>query len=59
VLAASQSIAGTISVSTGPLRIGGNSIWGEFFQGRIDDVRVYNRALTQGEIQSDMNTPLP
>ena len=59
VQAASQSIAGAISVSTGPLRIGGNSIWGEFFQGRIDDVRVYNRALTQGEIQSDMNTPLP
>jgi glucose/arabinose dehydrogenase/PKD repeat protein len=59
VQAASQSIAGAISVSTGPLRIGGNSIWGEFFQGRIDDVRIYNRALTQGEIQSDMNTPLP
>jgi glucose/arabinose dehydrogenase/PKD repeat protein len=59
VQAASATISGTISVSTGPLRIGGNSMWGEFFQGRIDDVRVYNRALTQGEIQSDMNTPLP
>ena len=44
--------------STGPLRIGGNSIWGEFFQGRIDEIRIYNRALTQAEIQADMNTPI-
>ena len=36
-------------------RIGGNSIWGEWFAGLIDDVRVYNRALTSAQIQSDMN----
>ena len=29
-----------------PLRIGGNSILGEFFQGRIDELRIYNRALS-------------
>ena len=29
-----------------PLQIGGNTIWGEYFQGLIDEVRVYNRALT-------------
>ena len=28
------------------------------FNGRIDDVRIYNRALTQTEIQADMNTPV-
>ena len=28
---------------------------GGFFDGLIDDVRIYNRALTAGEIQSDMN----
>ena len=28
------------------------------FAGRIDDVRIYNRALTQAEIQADMNTPV-
>jgi hypothetical protein len=28
------------------------------FDGRIDDVRVYNRALTPAEIQADMATPL-
>ncbi|MEV0381856.1 hypothetical protein [Nonomuraea sp. NPDC050643] len=26
--------------------------------GLIDDVRVYNRALTPTEIQNDMNTPV-
>jgi hypothetical protein len=31
---------------------------GFYFAGVIDDVRVYNRALTQAEIQSDMNTPV-
>ena len=58
VQAASTAIVGAISTSTGPLRIGGNKLWGEFFQGRIDEIRIYNRALTQTEIQSDMNAPI-
>src|SRR5207245_2619329 len=33
-------------------------IWGEYFNGIIDEVRIYNRALSQAEIQSDMNTAL-
>ena len=45
-------------VSSGPLRIGGNALWDEFFAGRIDDVRVYNRALTAAEVLADMNTPV-
>lgn len=32
---------------------------GYYFTGIIDDVRVYDRALSQAEIQSIMNTPLP
>ena len=39
-----------------PLKIGGNAIWGEWFNGLIDEVRVYNRALSAAEIQTDMNT---
>ena len=31
---------------------------GFYFIGTIDDVRVYNRALSQAEIQTDMNTPV-
>ena len=57
-LVSSRSISGGIFVSTNPLRIGGNSVWGEYFNGLIDEVRVYNRALTQAEIQADMNTPV-
>ena len=50
---------GNITTSTSPLRIGGNSAWGEYFTGLIDDVRVYNRALSLAEVQADMNTPVP
>jgi RHS repeat-associated protein len=54
----SRLLPGPLLTSEGVLRIGGNSIWGEFFQGRIDEVRVYNRPLTQSEIQGDMATPI-
>jgi hypothetical protein len=53
---ASKAVSGAIDTSTGALRIGGNSIWGEWFAGLIDDVRVYNRALTTTELQTDMTT---
>ena len=52
-LAGSRPQAGTIAVSGGKLRIGGNSVWGEYFTGHIDEVRIYNRALTPAEIQAD------
>jgi hypothetical protein len=48
-----------IPPSAGPLRIGGNAVWGEFFQGRIDEIRVYNRALSLSEIQADISAPIP
>jgi hypothetical protein len=57
-LSATRPASTVIRTSTGALRIGGNTLWGEWFQGRIDDVRIYNRALSQAEIQSDMNTPV-
>ena len=47
---------GAIQSSSDPLWIGGTP-YGEYFHGLIDDVRVYNRALTQAEIQTDMATP--
>ena len=49
-------MSGSILTSNSPLRIGGNGIWGEWFNGLIDEVRVYNRALSPAEIQNDMNT---
>ena len=48
--------AGNLTPSNNPLRIGGNSLWGEFFAGQVDDVRIYNRALTAAEITADMNS---
>ena len=41
-----------------PLTIGGNAVWGEWFAGLIDEVRIYNRALTQAEIQAGMTQTL-
>ena len=54
----SLAASGTITTSTSPLRIGGNTIWSEWFSGLIDEVRVYNRALTATEIQTDMSTSI-
>ncbi len=55
-MVAQSTVSGNLASSTAPLRIGGNSIYGEYFSGLIDEVRVYNVALTQGQVQSDMNT---
>jgi hypothetical protein len=45
---------------TNPLRVGGETTGGtRFFSGRIDEPRIYGRALSQAEIQYDMNTAIP
>ncbi|MGP4099122.1 LamG-like jellyroll fold domain-containing protein [Nonomuraea sp. KM90] len=53
-----RTAGGPIRTDNGVLRIGGNSLWGEWFNGLIDEVRIYNRALNATEIQADMNTPV-
>ena len=52
--------SGTFSTSATnyPLSIGGNTPYGEYFSGLIDEVRVYNRALSQAEVQTDMATAI-
>jgi hypothetical protein len=49
-----------MQTSGGVLRIDGNGVtgWGHFFRGRIDEVRIYDRALSALEIQADKNLPL-
>ena len=54
----SLAVTGAMANSSGALRIGGNAVWAEWFSGQIDDLRIYNRALTVAELQSDMNTPV-
>jgi Concanavalin A-like lectin/glucanases superfamily/Bacterial Ig domain len=50
---ASAAATGTLFNSAGALRIGGNAVWGEYFSGLIDEVRVYERAFSAAEIQAD------
>jgi hypothetical protein len=48
---------GPLSTSWEPLRIG-NDLGGDWFDGLIDEVRVYDRALSASEILLDLATPL-
>ena len=54
----SMAKAGSIVTSTNALQIGGDSLYGQYFAGLIDDVRVYNNALSQSQIATDMTTPV-
>jgi methionine-rich copper-binding protein CopC len=58
VLVATKAVSGNIVTSNGALRLGGNSIWGEYFTGLMDDVRIYNRPLSEAELHTDMSTPV-
>lgn len=55
-LVASRAMTGPILTSNGFLRIGGSDIFGFYFDGLIDEVRIYNRALSAQEIQTDKET---
>jgi hypothetical protein len=58
VLAGSRAVSGALRTSADPLTIGGNGVWAEWFTGLIDEVRIYNRALTQAEIQAGISQTL-
>jgi hypothetical protein len=53
---ATRSKTGMYTTSNNPLQIGGNTFYWQYFRGKIDEVRVYNRALGAAQIQRDMNT---
>ena len=56
VLGLSSARTKTVVPSSDPLRIGGSGEWlDEFFDGKIDDVRIYNRALSAAELSADMS----
>jgi hypothetical protein len=58
LLVTNLPVTSMITISTNPLFIGGDQSMGQYFHGRIDEVRVYNRALSAAEVQTDMNTPV-
>jgi hypothetical protein len=55
---ASKPVAGPIETSGGTLHFGGSGVFGEFFKGVLDEVRIYNRALSAAEINEDMTIPV-
>jgi hypothetical protein len=58
VQVSTANVTGNMGVSANALRIGGSTALAQYFTGLIDEVRIYNRALSQVEIQTDMNTPI-
>jgi hypothetical protein len=55
----SPPITGALATSAQPLFIGGVQPFGEFFKGMIDEIRIYDRALSQAEIQNDIASSSP
>jgi hypothetical protein len=54
-----STLAQSILAGNQPLHIGqSNAQISEGFNGLIDEVRIYSRALSATEIQSDMTTPI-
>src|SRR4051794_32064994 len=52
-LVATRAASGSVRAGSGAFQIGGNTIWNEWFNGLIDEVRVYDRALSEAEIKTD------
>jgi glucose/arabinose dehydrogenase/PKD repeat protein len=51
-------VASTLTPRDTPLHLGADIRPTQFFNGTVDDVRLYGRTLTATDVQSDMNTPL-
>ncbi|HCL06907.1 MAG TPA: hypothetical protein DHW64_13550, partial [Chitinophagaceae bacterium] len=58
-LKATKEVTGTMSSNTNPVTIGGQpGFSGEFFAGNVDEVRIWNRALDECEIDNNMSCQL-
>ncbi len=58
-LKATKEVTGTISTNTNPITIGTQpGFSGEFFEGNVDEVRIWNRALDECEIDNNMTCQL-
>ena len=55
VLSGSWSQTGTIVTNANPLTIGSQPGYGEYFKGSVDEIRIWNVARTQSQIQTNMN----
>jgi glucose/arabinose dehydrogenase len=53
-----QALSATITARGNPMRVGADASTTQFYKGALDDLRIYNRALTPAQVQSDMTTPV-
>ena len=53
-LVASRPNTGEMNVNANPVIIGASGGKSRYFNGRIDDVRIYNNALTEDEVRENM-----
>jgi regulation of enolase protein 1 (concanavalin A-like superfamily) len=53
-----STVAGAHTTTNNPLEFAHWSTGSEYWNGLIDEVRLYSRALTASEIQADMNTAI-
>ena len=49
---------GSIASSATALTIGSDPFYGQYYNGLIDEIRIYSTALTQAQVQYDMETPI-
>ena len=54
-----SSLAASITARNLPINIGADKTPSQFHMGLLDEVRIYNRALTASEVQTDMTTGTP
>ena len=54
-LTSTAPLAATLTARGTPLRVGADINTQQFFKGSLDEVRVYDRALTASEVQTDLS----
>jgi hypothetical protein len=57
-MVSSKSLATGITARGMPLRMGADADISQFYKGLLDNVRIYNRALSGAEVTTDMNSGL-
>jgi hypothetical protein len=56
MLVASQAVNGTVTMNSNNLVIGNQAGRSEFYKGKLDELRIWNRAISQCEIINNMQT---
>jgi glucose/arabinose dehydrogenase/chitodextrinase len=57
-LVSTKALSATLTARTNIMRMGADASPGQYYKGLLDDVRIYNRALSASEVLTAMNTPL-